>query len=1042
MNSRLLSQGARALLAFTLCSILFPPGFVQAAAPLRVLIFSGQNNHDWKTTTPRLKSILTESGRFAVDVTERPDQCTSETLAPYDLILSDWNAWGNARVKDWPAATREAFLNFIRGGKGHVSVHAGGSSFYDWPEYQQVGGLSWNLAATSHGAPHEFSVQFVGDHPVTRGLASFRTKDELWLKPGVHPAAQVLATGDGQTLAVATALGQGRGFALLLGHSAAFMDTPGFQTLLLRGAEWAATGKVTLSGVGDARALDVDEVIKGVAAFRFGEHRKAVFALEKLVFAASTDASEKEKLAAKLARALETPATTEGKQAFCQGLSLIGGAAEVPFLARALLNTNLFFHARQGLERNPSEEATAALRSMLTLTRGAARVGIIESLAARRSEPAIPDFAILSADSDPLVAGAAIEGLGKIANQAAANALLEAGSRIKAEHRDRFATALLKCAESLQASGRATEAASLFEKLVSSNWPAQVRLAAFASHVACLGEKGTDAMVSALTGNDATLQKAALRAVRNLRQPGLLRAAVERLNKLPADMQEAILALCGERGEPALLPAVTQAIASADEGVRRAAIKALGLIGNSPSVKPLVSLIEPAADDERKLLSESLGRLRGAGVDAALVEVLPVSNPVAQRAIVRALIVRDARGATPALLQVAGGPDASVRREAVAALGKLADAGAGTGLIALLERSPESDKAAIEAALVEISRRDLAAVASIASALPKATLGSQAVLLGVLGSAGGSPACAAVRSQIHSAQPEVRLAAIRVLAEWPDAEPIDDLAGVVETTTDARIRALAARGLNRMAPQAPARATRAAEALARALASATDPADRKSFLSALVGIPSVPSLKGAQSLLKSTELAADAAGGVLKIAEVIYPWHRAEVKLALADLKSSNPSPELARRADALAAKLDQPANLAVGGLATSPDGLEKDGQAGGDQAAIDGDPKTYWDEENGQKLYLLRVQLRARSTVACLRIQAWAQHDYAAKDFEVLCDGKVVKTVAGATYEKSFLIVEFPPVQCDSVELKITGYYGQSPAIRELEIYEKPLLK
>ena len=39
----------------------------------------------------------------------------------------------------------------------------------------------------------------------------------LWLKPGVHPAAQVLATGDGQTLAVATSLGQGRGFALLLG---------------------------------------------------------------------------------------------------------------------------------------------------------------------------------------------------------------------------------------------------------------------------------------------------------------------------------------------------------------------------------------------------------------------------------------------------------------------------------------------------------------------------------------------------------------------------------------------------------------------------------------------------------------------------------------------------------------------------------------------------------------------------------------------------------------------------------------------------------
>lgn len=226
-----------------------------ADPPVRVLIFSGQNNHDWKTTTPKLRAILSGSGRFAVDVTEHPEQCTAETLAPYDLIVGNWNAWGDAPVKEWPAATREAFLNFIRNGKGYVSIHAGSSSFYDWPEYQQIGGMFWNLAATSHGPPHEFTVQFPGDHPVTRGLVPFKTKDELWLTPGVHPAAEVLATGDGQPLAVATALGRGRGFALLLGHAAEFMDTPGFQVFLGRGAEWAATGKVSVRGASDTSTL-------------------------------------------------------------------------------------------------------------------------------------------------------------------------------------------------------------------------------------------------------------------------------------------------------------------------------------------------------------------------------------------------------------------------------------------------------------------------------------------------------------------------------------------------------------------------------------------------------------------------------------------------------------------------------------------------------------------------------------------------------------------------------------------------------------------
>ena len=105
--------------AVVAATVLAGSAYTRAAdQPIRVLIFSGQNNHDWKTTTPKLKAILADSERFKVDVTDHPDQSTTETLANYDLILSDWNAWGDAKVKDWPAATREAFLNFIRSGKG------------------------------------------------------------------------------------------------------------------------------------------------------------------------------------------------------------------------------------------------------------------------------------------------------------------------------------------------------------------------------------------------------------------------------------------------------------------------------------------------------------------------------------------------------------------------------------------------------------------------------------------------------------------------------------------------------------------------------------------------------------------------------------------------------------------------------------------------------------------------------------------------------------------------------------------------------------
>lgn len=216
-----------------------------AADRLRALIFSGQNNHNWRETTPKLKAILEAEGRFRVDVTDHPEQCDAAMLARYDVLVSDWNTWGQPADANWPEATRAAFLEFVRSGKGHVVVHAGGSSFFDWAEYQQIAGAWWELGQTGHGAPHRFTVKPVADHPITRGLQPFSTTDELWVKPGVHSSAKVLATGDGQPLAVVTEFGKGRGFALLLGHSGAFMEHPGFQILLARGAEWAASGKVT-----------------------------------------------------------------------------------------------------------------------------------------------------------------------------------------------------------------------------------------------------------------------------------------------------------------------------------------------------------------------------------------------------------------------------------------------------------------------------------------------------------------------------------------------------------------------------------------------------------------------------------------------------------------------------------------------------------------------------------------------------------------------------------------------------------------------------
>jgi hypothetical protein len=65
---------------------------------IRVVIIDGQNNHDWRSTTPLLKKELEDTGRFAVDVSsnlkpgDNPGRVESVSFPPdlsrYDVLMS------------------------------------------------------------------------------------------------------------------------------------------------------------------------------------------------------------------------------------------------------------------------------------------------------------------------------------------------------------------------------------------------------------------------------------------------------------------------------------------------------------------------------------------------------------------------------------------------------------------------------------------------------------------------------------------------------------------------------------------------------------------------------------------------------------------------------------------------------------------------------------------------------------------------------------------------------------------------------------------
>ena len=253
-----------------------------SAAPLKVLIVDGQNNHDWKTTTPMLKQILEEGEFCKVDVATSPakggDLSTFKPdFAAYQVVVSNYNG------ELWADATRDAFEKYVRGGGGFVPVHAANNAFTEWKAYNEMIGLGgwggrteksgpylrladgkWTSDLTPgkgghHGQQHEFLMTTrAADHPIMAGLPAkwMHGKDELYDSlRGPAQNVTVLAsafsnpakggTGLDEPMLMTITFGQGRVFHTALGHAAEAIKCAGFASTLRRGTEWAATGEVT-----------------------------------------------------------------------------------------------------------------------------------------------------------------------------------------------------------------------------------------------------------------------------------------------------------------------------------------------------------------------------------------------------------------------------------------------------------------------------------------------------------------------------------------------------------------------------------------------------------------------------------------------------------------------------------------------------------------------------------------------------------------------------------------------------------------------------
>jgi type 1 glutamine amidotransferase len=298
---------SKSFLGSLLIAVLFV-GVGAGDEKIRVLLIDGQNNHAaWPQTSPMMKQTLENSGRFTVDISRTPPSdgrrpnygAAQPTVSDMPVKLQAlWDRWqpdfdnydaiiSNYNGVLWPDRVRKKFEAFVKQGGGFIVIHAADNAFAQWDEYNLmigVGGwygrnesngpaLSWKNnqlirdsspgRAGKHGKRKPVVVYNRDpEHPVTAGMP------EAWLHPddevyydmrGPAQNITVLATafsdpntgGSGREhpIVIALSYGRGRVFHNMLGHDERAFRGVGFQHLLLRGTEWAATGKVTFDPV-------------------------------------------------------------------------------------------------------------------------------------------------------------------------------------------------------------------------------------------------------------------------------------------------------------------------------------------------------------------------------------------------------------------------------------------------------------------------------------------------------------------------------------------------------------------------------------------------------------------------------------------------------------------------------------------------------------------------------------------------------------------------------------------------------------------------
>jgi type 1 glutamine amidotransferase len=480
---------------------------VRVRRPRKLLVF-WRCEEFFHTSIPVVNKALEimgqKTGAFDVVTTNDYSVFTAENLRQFDAVCLNNTSGLKFNPKETPERCR-ALMDFVKGGKGIVGIHAATDNFKQWPEGQEMMGGKF----TGHpwGAGGTWAIKIdQPDHPLMKAFKGkgFKIKDEIYrTEPPLYSREKQLVLmsldmsdentqkrsekstdADTGTAWVKT-WGEGRVFYCSLGHNDEILWNPVILQHYLDGIQFAfgdykvdTKPKPIISSGKGIEMAELQELLEKVKTYDWGQSRLALTEVSENIKKAHSSPAQLKKIEKSMLGVLTSDATRAGKQFVCRELSIIGSDQSVPVLGKMLTDEETSDMARYALERIPGTAVNDALRGALRKAKGKPRIGIINSLGQRRDRRAVRALSRLIGNSDQTVAAAAAAALGQIADSRATEALAAAKNKTSGKLQMLVLDSYLRCADQLVVEGKKVEALAIYKELQKEGMPKPIRTAA------------------------------------------------------------------------------------------------------------------------------------------------------------------------------------------------------------------------------------------------------------------------------------------------------------------------------------------------------------------------------------------------------------------------------------------------------------------------------------------------------------------------------------------------------------------------------------